>query len=109
VPPSHVPKQAFTQTVRQTPKGADGKNLRRNAPSLLNVAYEELLMRDGEAPSLQSQILVPLFELHELANPTFKGLIARIERLPDYQGRFEKTFGAPVSVPLMASRAKGAS
>jgi cytochrome c peroxidase len=75
--------------------------LRRNAPSLLNVAFEELLMRDGEAPSLQSQVLGPLFELHEMANPTFKGLIARIERLPDYQDRFEKAFGAPISVPLI--------
>ena len=97
----HVPEQAFTQTGRPTPKGADGKRLRRNAPSLLNVAYEELLMRDGEAPSLQAQILVPLFEPHEMANPTFKGLIVRLEQLPDYRDRFEKAFGAPVSVPLI--------
>jgi cytochrome c peroxidase len=97
----HVPEQAFTQTDRQTPKGSDGGSLRRNAPSLLNVAFEDLLMRDGEAPSLQSQVLVPLFEPHEMANPTFKDLIARVDRLPDYQGRFEKTFGAPVSLPLI--------
>ena len=97
----HVPEQAFTQTDRPTPKGEDGKSLRRNAPSLLNVAYEELLMRDGEAPSLQAQILVPLFEPHEMANPTFKGLIVRLEQLPDYRDRFERAFGAPVSVPLI--------
>jgi len=97
----HVPEQAFTQTDRPTPRGSDGKDLRRNAPSLLNVAFEELLMRDGEAPSLQSQVLVPLFDLHEMANPTFKGLISRLERLPDYQDRFEKAFGAPISVPLI--------
>ena len=58
-------------------------------------------MRAGEAPSLQSQILVPLFEPHEMANPTFKGLIVRLEQLSDYRGRFEKSFGAPVSVPLI--------
>jgi len=99
----HVPAQAFTQNDRPTPKGSDGGNLRRNAPSLLNVGYEELLMRDGEAPSLQSQVLVPLFEPHEMANPTFKGLLERMQRLPDYQGRFERAFGAPVSVPLIGN------
>jgi cytochrome c peroxidase len=34
-----------------------------------------------------------------MANRTFKGLIARLDRPPDYRGRFEKAFGAPVSVP----------
>jgi len=95
----HVPEQAFTQNDRPTPKAADGGSLRRNAPSLLNVGYEKLLMRDGEAPSLQSQVLVPLFEPHEMANPTFKSLLDRIQRLPDYQGRFETAFGAPVTIP----------
>lgn len=97
----HVPEQGFTQNNRATPEGADGGSLRRNAPSLLNVGYEKLLMRDGEAPSLQSQVLVPLFEPHEMANPTFKSLLDRMQRLPDYRGRFERAFGAPVTVPLI--------
>ena len=97
----HVPEQGFTQNDRATPKGADGRPLRRNAPSLLNVGYEKILMRDGAAPSLQSQILVPLFEPHEMANPTFKSLLDRMQSLPDYQGRFEKVFGAPATVPLI--------
>ena len=58
-------------------------------------------MWDGGAPSLQSQILTPLFGPHEMANPTFKGLLERLQKLPDYEGRFEKVFGAPATVPLI--------
>jgi cytochrome c peroxidase len=97
----HVPEEAFTQKDRPTPKGADGRNLRRSAPSLLNVGYDKFLMWDGGAPSLQSQILVPLFEPHEMTNPSFKGLIDRMRKLPDYEGRFEGVFGAPATVPLI--------
>jgi cytochrome c peroxidase len=97
----HVPEQGFTQNDRSTPKGAGGLSLRRNAPSLLNVGYEKLLMWDGGAPSVQSQILVPLFEPHEMANPNFKGLLERIRKLPDYEGRFERIFGERVTVPLI--------
>jgi cytochrome c peroxidase len=97
----HVPEQGFTQKDRLTPKGAEGRSLRRNAPSLLNVGYNKFLMWDGGAPSLQSQILTPLFEPHEMANPTFKGLLERMRTLPDYEGRFEKVFGTPATVPLI--------
>jgi cytochrome c peroxidase len=96
----HVPEQGFTQNDRATPKGADGRPLRRNAPGLLNVGYGSAFMWDGAAPSLQSQILVPLFEPHEMGNPTFKSMLDRIRGLPDYQGRFEKDFGAAAAVPL---------
>jgi len=97
----HVPEQGFTQNDRSTPKGVDGRSLRRNAPSLLNVGYYRFLMWDGGAPSLQSQILTPLFGQHEMANPTFKGLLERLQKLSDYEGRFEKVFGAPATVPLI--------
>jgi cytochrome c peroxidase len=58
-------------------------------------------MWDGAASSLQSQILVPLFEPHEMGNPTFKGMLDRMRGLPDYRGRFEKVFGAAAAVPLL--------
>lgn len=97
----HVPEQGFTQNDRLTPTGMEGRALRRNAPSLLNVGYEKLLMRDGEAPSLHSQILVPLFKPQEMANPTFKAVLDRMQGMQDYQGRFETVFGSPATVPLI--------
>ena len=100
----HVPEQAFTQTDRATPRDRSGKHLRRNAPTLLNVAYAKVLMHDGAASTLESQVLSPLFDGHEMANPTFDGLEEKIRGLPDYAGRFEEVFAEPATI-LDVSRA----
>ncbi len=94
----HAPEQAFTQNGRETSEGAGGQPLRRNAPGLLNVAHTQRLQHDGEAPSLETQILGPLFDPFEMGNATFGDLLGRIRGLPDYRGLFERTFGAPATI-----------
>lgn len=94
----HVPEQAFTQTDRPTPLGRDGRALRRNAPTLLNVAYASPLMHDGAAPSLEAQVLTPLFDANEMANAEFASLERRLSAIPAYRDAFARAFGGDVTV-----------
>jgi cytochrome c peroxidase len=89
----HIPEQGFTNNELATPIGTEGRSLRRNAPTILNVAYEQLLFRDGRETALETQIISPLLARDEMANPSIGYLIEKIAALPDYAGRFEAAFG----------------
>nr|MBP8824830.1 cytochrome-c peroxidase [Flavobacteriales bacterium] len=56
----HLPGRAFSDTVALS-AGVQGRRGFRNAPTLANMAYHALLNRDGGAPTLEQQVLNPLF------------------------------------------------
>lgn len=89
----HVPEQGFTNNELARPIGTEGRSLRRNAPGLFNVAYAERLFHDGRETRLETQVISPLLARVEMDNPSIGYVIARIESLPDYAGRFEAVFG----------------
>jgi cytochrome c peroxidase len=93
----HVPEHGFTQNDRRTPQGRDGNALRRNASTLLNVAYASPLMHDGAAPSLEVQALTPLFDSNEMANHSFDDLQRRLEAIPGYREAFRRVFDRDVT------------
>ena len=88
----HVPEQGFTQNELATSIGFEGKSVRRNAPTLLNVALHDRFQRDGAKASLEAQVWGPLLASNEMANGSVEAVVARIKSLPDYQGMFEATF-----------------
>jgi len=94
----HVAEQGFTNNELATPIGVEGRSLRRNAPTLLNVAYQQTLFHDGRDTSLETQIIGPLVAHNEMANPSIGYVIARIAALPDYAEPFEAAFGAGPSI-----------
>lgn len=63
----HLPAYAFADTARFS-IGTDGIALKRNSPSLANVAWQPYLLREGSVPDLERQILVPIQEMHEFNN-----------------------------------------
>lgn len=89
----HVPEQGFTQNVRSTPVGHLGQTVRRNAPTLLNVAYFDRLFHDGRETSLETQFLLPLTAANEMASQSIGFTIEKIGWLADYDGLFEAVFG----------------
>ena len=93
----HLPHEGFTVVDRATPLGHEDMVLRRNAPTLLNVAYQRTLFLDGRQSSLEEQALEPFTVEDELANPSLDVVIDRIRQLPDYEGLFEEAFGEGVS------------
>jgi cytochrome c peroxidase len=88
----HVPEQGFTSNELATPLGVEGRSLRRNAPTVLNVAYHPLLFHDGREHSLETQVWGPLLAANEMGNPSVGHVVARVRSLPDYRRPFEQAF-----------------
>lgn len=88
----HVPEQGFTSNELRTAIGLEGQTIRRNSPTIYNVAYVEQLFHDGREFSLENQVWGPLLASNEMANPSIGYLIEKIKVLPEYKGRFEKAF-----------------
>ncbi|MBL8478061.1 MAG: hypothetical protein JNK59_02030, partial [Sterolibacteriaceae bacterium] len=51
----HVPEQGFTSNELGTAIGLEGQTIRRNSPTIFNVAYVEQLFHDGREFSLENQ------------------------------------------------------
>jgi cytochrome c peroxidase len=95
----HVPEQGFTVNEARTSVGMNGVSLRRNAPTLLNVAFVERLFHDGRAASLEAQALQPLVHPDEMANPSLAAVMARIDALGEYRVPMRRAFGSPHATP----------
>jgi cytochrome c peroxidase len=88
----HVPEQAFTQNELATPVGIEGRFVRRNAPALYNVAYQQTLFHDGRENSLEAQIWSPLLAANEMGNPDRQTVLGRVAADPDYLPEFADLF-----------------
>ena len=88
----HVPEEGFTSNASQRALGIEGKSLRRNSPSLFNVAWQASLFHDGRESSLAAQAWMPLLHADEMANPSVGHVLQRIRGLADYAGQFERVF-----------------
>jgi cytochrome c peroxidase len=94
----HIPEQGFTNNELATPVGVEGRSIRRNSPTVLNSAYLTHVFHDGREISLENQVLSPLVAHDEMANPSIGHVIAKIRKLPDYDGLFEQVFGGGPSI-----------
>lgn len=89
----HIPEQGFTNHELETAVGTEGRSLRRNAPTLFNVAYVKRLFHDGRESRLEQQVWDPLLARNEMSNPSVDAVVEKLRSLPDYRGRFEAAFG----------------
>jgi parallel beta-helix repeat protein len=92
----HHPDLGFSDG-KPVAQGAHGQNLRRNAPSLWNVAYNTSLFWDGRAKSLEDQMLVPLTSETEMGADLDK-MIEKLKAIPEYETRFKAAFGDGVTI-----------
>ena len=88
----HIPEQGFTQNELATPVGHLGKGVRRNVPSLYNVAFAEALFLDGREQSLEAQIWSPLLANNEMANDSREAVLAKLASNDFYTKRFAEIF-----------------
>ena len=88
----HVPEQGFTQYELKTPVGIEGRFVKRNSPTLLNVGYRTTLFHDGREATLENQVWQPLLKSNEMANPSIGFVLATIRDARDYEGLFEAAF-----------------
>lgn len=88
----HNPKFDFTDNSRLS-KGVGGSMGRRNAPTLINVAYQPLQFWDGRATSLEVQAASPIADPLEM-NQTHKVSVAKLAKDPIYRTMFSAAFGS---------------
>jgi cytochrome c peroxidase len=88
----HIPEQGFTSNEMATAVGVEGRTVRRNSPTLYNVAYMQSLFHDSRESTLEQQVWGPLLAHNEMANPSIGYVIDKIKNNQDYNGLFEKAF-----------------
>ncbi len=103
----HVPEQGFTSNDLATPVGMQGRSVRRNTPTVLNVAYVQTLFHDGRDLSLETQFISPMTAPNEMANPSLGFVVGRLAEFEDYAPLFQAAFGAGPS-PDRIGQALGA-
>jgi cytochrome c peroxidase len=88
----HVPEQGFTHNEIQTAIGIEGRTVRRNAPSVYNVAYLPRLFLDGRETRLAHQVWGPLLAANEMGNPSVGAVLEKLRALPPYPELFLAAF-----------------
>ena len=88
----HDPAEGFTTNGSATHPGSGGWPLKRNAPTVLNAAFEQALLWNGGMPSLEALAWGPMLNAEEMANLSATAVLERISALPDYAGMFERAF-----------------
>ena len=88
----HIPEQGFTSNEIKTAVGIEGRSVKRNSPTIYNIAYYDILFQDGREDSLEQQAWSPLLAHNEMANPSIGYVINKIKAIKEYQGLFEKAF-----------------
>lgn len=93
----HVPEQGFTSNELGAAIGMEGRSLRRNSPSVYNVAYQKSLFHEGRELHLEDQVWGPLLTKVEMDMPSIGYVVEKVRQLPEYRGLFEAAFAGPVT------------
>jgi len=88
----HVPEQGFAHAETETAVGIEGRTVRRNAPTLYNVAYVEHLFLDGRETRLEHQIWGPLLAANEMGNVSIGMVVEGLRQRPEVVALFERAF-----------------
>jgi cytochrome c peroxidase len=87
----HDPAFAFTD-AKSVAEGTAGGRGTRNAPTILNAVFSDLLFWDGRALSLEEQVKHPLLSAFEMGMSTEPELLTRAGSIPEYGRKFAKVF-----------------
>jgi len=90
----HDPAKGFTDQKRVS-NGVDGKTGARNAPTVINTAFNIFQFWDGRSPSLEEQAKGPIANPVEMAS-TLDVCVESIAKVKGYGPYFEKAFGDSV-------------
>jgi cytochrome c peroxidase len=91
----HLPDQGWTTNTPLSPAYPTNME-RRNSQTLVNVAYNQALLWDGRAGTLEKQALGPIQNpLH--MNQNLDLLVEKLKAVPEYVEGFQKVFGTSVT------------
>jgi cytochrome c peroxidase len=93
----HLPDHGYATSAKLGPAYPSQRE-RRNSPTLINVAYNEPLIWDGRAPSLDEQAADPIGNVLHM-NSDLDRLVERLAGLPSYLQDFAKAYGDEAITP----------
>jgi cytochrome c peroxidase len=90
---------------RATSLGINGQVGGRNAPTVWNAAFQNVLFWDGRAPSLEEQAKGPPVNPIEMGMPSLQAVAQRVAEDPSYRPEFDRAFGAgsPIDIDAIAN------
>jgi cytochrome c peroxidase len=88
----HIAEQGFGNNELATAVGIEGRTVRRNAPTIYNVAYAKRLFHDARESTLEQQIWGPLLAHNEMGNPSVGRVIEKIGSIEKYLVQFRNAF-----------------
>ncbi len=92
-----------------TKGGADGlpvsvgifnQNGSRNAPTVINAAFQSVLFWDGRAKSLEEQAKGPITNPIEMGMESHRAVEQKLRNIPNYQSKFKAVFGGEDAVSI---------
>lgn len=86
----HLPELAFADGEVKS-IGIEGRTGIRNSPSLVNIAYQELLFWDGGALTLENQVFAPLQDHNEM-DVHLDTVLVRLNTHAGYRDAFDEAF-----------------
>ena len=89
----HSVSESFSDAGNAISVGATGQRGSRNAPGLMNVAYDTTFFWDGRASSLEMQAGMPILNSIELGNSDSNAVVATLNAIPYYRELFAEAFG----------------
>ncbi|MDX1447053.1 cytochrome-c peroxidase [Lishizhenia sp.] len=96
----HLPEFAFADTLAFS-KGVNGRQAGRNTPSIINSAFSHRFMGEGQVPTLEMQVLLPLLDKNEMG-ASMKDVIQELK--PKYNAQAQKLFNRDLD-PYVLTRA----
>ncbi len=94
----HIPEQGFSNNELKRPIGFEGRGVKRNAPTLINVVFNRRLFWDAREDTLAQQVWAPLLAHNEMNNPSVGAVVGQLHADPDYARMFEEAFGEPADM-----------
>jgi len=89
----HDADKAFTDAPLSVSEGINKLTGTRNAPTVINAAYNRTQFWDGRSPDLEDQSLHPFVNPVEMALPNHDPLLTIVQTDPEYVTAFKNVFG----------------
>jgi cytochrome c peroxidase len=89
----HIQSAAFTHHGHDISHGIDNLVTSRNAPPIMNLAWNTSFMWDGRVTDLDQQPFIPITD-HVEMDCRLDTIVARLQHDGDYPSMFKKAFGS---------------
>jgi len=97
----HVAATAFTDSPLQVSEGIEKLTGTRNAPTVVNAAFNKTQFWDGRSPDLEDQALHPFLNPVEMGLPDHGPILQTVREEKEYAKAFNSVFGVAAGAITM--------